>query len=62
MAKKRRRAVARAETAPEMPKSVTIRKADNGYIVESYGEGVPRTKVADDKAAALKLAATMLGK
>lgn len=60
--KSRRRHSAAMASMPEMPPSVTITKADNGFIVESYHYDMSTKKVAKDKAEALKYAGTMLGK
>ena len=51
--KRRRRVSNQPMTAPEMPRSVTIREADNGFVIESYGDmGGMKTLVAEtfDKA------------
>jgi hypothetical protein len=58
---RRRRSVAMSDM-PEMPPSVTITKADNGFIVESYHHNMAYKKVAKDKPEALKYAGAMLGK
>ncbi len=61
--KKRRRRVSQAvpETGPPMPRSMTIREADNGFVIETYGPRTSQTLVAESAEQALKAAQKWLG-